>query len=106
MEFESNVPTSDEDRRLAEAKKLILQPIHMDVAPDAPQDSVISARHLVEPPIGNMLNDTEESTSRVLPTKSLLGARTLTKNQPVKVIAGLIASALVFSGLAIFAFVK
>lgn len=106
MEFESNKPTSDEDRRLAEGKKLTLQPIHLDVIPDALQDSVVAARHLIEPAIGNMLNDTEESTSRIVPTKSLLDTRTLAKPQTYKLVIGISAGVVVFSGLAVFAFLK
>lgn len=106
MEFEDNRPTSDDDRRLAEAKKLTLQPIHMDVAPDDPADSLIAARHLTEPAIGNILNDTEESTTRILPTKSLAVARPLAKLQSYKLIIGVSAGAIIFSGLAVFALLK
>lgn len=106
MEFEDKRPTSDEDRRLAEAKKLILQPIHGDITPDAPQDSEIAARHIIEPPIGNVINDTEESTSQIIPTQSLLDTRQATKPQMYKLIIGLTAGVVVFAGLAAFAFLK
>jgi hypothetical protein len=106
MEFESSRPVSDEDRRLAEAKKLVLQPIHLDVVPDDLADSLIAARHLTEPAIGNALNDTEESTTRILPTKSFATTRPLSKIQSYKLIIGISAGALIFSGLAVFAFLK
>jgi hypothetical protein len=106
MEFEDNRPVSDDDRRLAEAKKLTLQPIHLDVVPDDPADSLIAARHLTEPAIGNVLNDTEESTTRVLPTRSLAVVRPLTKLQPYKLIIGVSAGVIAFSSLAVFAFLK
>lgn len=97
---------SDDDRRLAEAKKLILQPIHLDVVPDEPADSLVAARHLTEPAIGNMLNDTEESSSRVLPTRSLAVTRPLAKLQPYKLLIGVSAGAIAFSSLAVIALLK
>ncbi|MDB5186807.1 MAG: hypothetical protein JWM07_279 [Candidatus Saccharibacteria bacterium] len=106
MEFEKDAPTSDTDRRLAEAKKLTLQPLHADITPDAPQDSEIAARHMIEPPIANATNDTEEYESQVLPTQSLLNAQSAATPQTYKRVVGLTVGAVVFATLAIFALLK
>lgn len=76
MEFEDITPVSDADRRLAEAKKLTLQPMHTNVAPDEEPSSVIASRHINEPAIANIPTDTEESASLVQPSKSAYTAST------------------------------
>jgi hypothetical protein len=106
MEFENNSPVSDEDRRLAEAKKLTLQPIHTDVIPDEISDSEIATAHIIAPTLGNASNDTEDATTRVMPTKSLLGSQSQTKPQAYKLMIGIIGGIVIFTGLAIIAVVK
>lgn len=106
MEFEENKPTSDADRRLAEAKKLTLLPVHTDVAPDAPHDSEIAAHHLNEPAIANISNDTEDSTSFMQPATGFLGNEQPTRPQAYKLIIGIIAGAALFTGLAVVALLK
>jgi hypothetical protein len=106
MEFENNRPVSDEERRLAEAKKLTLQPVHSDIVPDAPQDAEIATRHLLEPAIANVASDTEESTTRVMPTKSLLNTQQSAKPQTYKLVIGLTVGTVLFAGMAAFAFLK
>ena len=105
MEFEDNRPTSDADRRLAEAKKLTLQPMHTDVQPDGPSDSEIAARHISQPAIANVSIDTEEATTQLQPTESILGApQPITSPQPRRLIFGIIGGVLIVSGLAYLAF--
>jgi hypothetical protein len=106
MEFEKDAATSDADRRLAEAKKLTLQPLHADITPDAVQDSEIATRHTIEPAIANASNDTEDSTSRIMPTQSLLDAQSTGKPQIRKLIIGLSVGSIVFASLAAFALLK
>lgn len=106
MEFEKDAPTSDADRRLAEAKKLTLQPLHGDIVPDAPQDSEIATRHILEPAISNVNNDIEENTSQVLPTQSLLDSQPVSKSQTRKLVIGLSLGSIMFAGLAAFALLK
>jgi hypothetical protein len=74
MEFDKNMqqPVSDEERRLAETKKLTLEPVHADVVPEAVSDSAIASRHLIEPAIANVANDTEQDASHVQPSKGFL----------------------------------
>jgi len=67
MEFDKNTPASDEQRRLAESKKLTLEPMHADLSPDDVSDSEIASRHLVEPAIGNTANDTEQNSASIRP---------------------------------------
>lgn len=106
MEFEDNTPVSDVDRRLAEAKKLTLQPMHSDIAPDDMPDSVIASRHVNEPAIANIASDTEESTaSAIQPSKGLLAAKSATKPAH-KHVASIVISSMLFIGLAAFAFLK
>lgn len=106
MEFENSTPASDEDRRLAEAKKLTLQPIHGDVAPDGPSDSEIATAHIIEPALGNTSNDTEDVATRVMPTQSLLGTQPARTPQVYKLLAGIIAGIIIFAGLAVLAAIK
>lgn len=106
MEFEENRPTSEADRRLAEAKKLTLQPVHTDIQPEGLLDSEIAARHVNGPAIANISNDTEEATTQLQPTQSFLDTTqsTPTTPQPRRLIFGVIGSVLVISGLTYLAF--
>lgn len=75
MEFDNNAsPVNDEQRRLAESKKLTLEPLHADISPEAVSDSEIATRHLLEPAVGNVANDTEQNTVPIQPSKSTLDA--------------------------------
>jgi hypothetical protein len=107
MEFEENTPTSDADRRLAEAKKLTLQPIHANVSPEDPHDNEIAVHHLIEPAIANISNDTEEYSSFMPQAARALDRQPANaKFQPYKLILGIIASISLFTGLTIIAFLK
>lgn len=79
MEFDKNTPASEQDRRLAEAKKLTLEPLHSDIAPDPEPDAEIVARHLNDGALANAPNDTEQASSTVQPSKGMLQ-----NEQPVK----------------------
>jgi LPS O-antigen subunit length determinant protein (WzzB/FepE family) len=79
MEFDKNTPASEEDRRLAEAKKLTLTPLHSDIAPEPEPDAEVVARHLNDGVLANAPNDTEQSSSTVQPSKGLLQPE-----QPIK----------------------
>lgn len=70
MEFETNTPANDEARRLAESKKLTLQPLHADTTPDERPDTEIVAKHIIEGPVANLANDSEETS------KTMQGAPT------------------------------
>jgi hypothetical protein len=106
MEFEENKPTSDEDHRLAEAKKLTLQPVHADIMPDALPDTELGARHLNEPAIANMANDTEAAATFIQPTSSILGQRRTSSKSQGKLIASLIIGVTIFAGLVAIALLK
>jgi hypothetical protein len=106
MEFEKDAPTSDADRRLAEAKKLTLQPLHADITPDAVQDSEIATRHIIEPAIANASNDMEDSATRIMPTQSLLDSQSIVRPQTRKLAIGLSVGSIVFASLAAFALLK
>jgi hypothetical protein len=80
MEFDEKAPTPDEDRRLAEAKKLTLEPLHTDIAPEAEPDAEITARHLTNGPVANAPNDTEQMSVPLQPSKGLLSS---SDGQPV-----------------------
>lgn len=106
MEFENTTPASDEDRRFAEAKRLTLQPIHADVTPDVLLDSRAAAS-VEETQLAAVANyDTEEATARILPTKSLLDDKASERPQAYKLMVGVSIGVAVFTGLAIFAFIK
>jgi hypothetical protein len=63
-------PITDEDRRLAESKKLTLDPIHTRVVTDDVPDEQIATNHLVNPPIANAPNDTEQNSQPMRPVSS------------------------------------
>lgn len=65
MELETNTPTPDEARLLAQSKKLTLQPVHDDVAADDVPDSVLVAQHLTSGPVGNIAIDTEQNVASI-----------------------------------------
>lgn len=74
MEFENNQPTDDEQRRLAETKKITLQPLHAGVMPDPLPDAEISA-HNAQETSANTSNDSEDTSAPqqlVQPSKSAL----------------------------------
>ncbi|HEX7483664.1 MAG TPA: hypothetical protein VF281_00780 [Candidatus Saccharimonadales bacterium] len=107
MEFEDNRPTSDADRRLAEAKKLTLQPVHTDVQPEGPSDSEVAARHMNEPAIANVSIDTEEATTQLQPTQSILSTAqpaVAAQTNSGKLIYGIIGGVIIISGLTYLAF--
>ncbi len=62
MELETNTPVSNEARALAQAKKLVLEPIHSSVAAEDMPDSVVVANHLREGALANASNDVEQNT--------------------------------------------
>ncbi len=106
MEFEDNKPVSDEDRRLAEAKKLTLQPVHANIAPESISDSEIANRHVTEPAISNIASDTEQAAPQVMPTKSLLDTQTDRQPQAGKLKIGVAIGIFAFLSLATFALLK
>ena len=65
MELETNTPTPDEARLLAQTKKLTLQPVHADVTADDLPDSVLVAQHLTSGPVGNIDIDTEQNVANI-----------------------------------------
>lgn len=76
MEFDNTTtPVRDEQRRLAESKKITLQPVHDNIQPEDTPDSEIASRHLADPLISNnSVGDSEDSSSAVQPSKGVLSA--------------------------------
>ena len=72
MEFDNNTPVSDEQRRLAESKKITVTPVHSDIRPEDLSASEIVAQHLNAPAIANVENDTEQNKAPVQPSNGLL----------------------------------
>ena len=72
MEFDNNTPVSDEQRRLAESKKITVNPVHSDIQPEELSASEIAAHHLNAPAIANIENDTEQNKASVQPSTGLL----------------------------------
>ena len=72
MEFDNTTPVSDEQRRLAESKKITVQPVHADIQPDDLPASEIAAHHLNAPAIANIEDDTEQNKAPIQPSSGLL----------------------------------
>ncbi|MDN5274794.1 MAG: hypothetical protein JWP06_695 [Candidatus Saccharibacteria bacterium] len=67
MEFEKDAPVSDEQRQLAEAKKITVQPAHTNIIPEDISDSEIANQHINGQPIGNVRNDIEQDMPTLRP---------------------------------------
>ena len=73
MEFEEKAKTaSDDERRLAESKKITIQPMHLHVEPEDVPDSIIASQHMNGRPIANIHSDVEQEAEALLPSKEIL----------------------------------
>ncbi|HEY5695797.1 MAG TPA: hypothetical protein VIQ80_03105 [Candidatus Saccharimonadales bacterium] len=90
MELDNNSPVSDEQRRLAEAKKVTLQPLHADVQPEDLPDAEIVSQHLHETPLANIPTDTEQDTASIQPSQGLLGQAKPQKNRHTGIILAIV----------------
>ena len=70
MNENNTPPITDEQRRLAESKKLTLDPIHTRVVTDDVPDEQLATNHLVSPPIANVPNDTEQNSQPIQPAQN------------------------------------
>jgi hypothetical protein len=77
MEFEKDTRASDADRRLAEAKKLTLEPLHADIAPEAEPEAEVVARHLADGALANIPIDTEQTSTPLQPSQGLIDSAEL-----------------------------
>ena len=71
MEFDTNSPVSDEQRRLAETKRITLQPVHADIAPEPIPDAEIAANYDNSPAVANIDIDTEQNAELIQPSRGL-----------------------------------
>lgn len=103
-------PVTDEDRRLAESKKLTLDPIHTRVVANDVSDEQIATNHLVNPPIANAPNDTEQNSRPIQPsagslhnqTKHAHATSTWQRTTPSVVILGMFILGGVATGIVFF----
>jgi hypothetical protein len=105
MEFDNNTPVSDEQRRLAESKQITLQPVHADIQPEDQSDSEIATRHINEPAIANIENDTEQNKEPLRPSDGLLShseAGEHTSGFTIAIVATAAFSALLLGGFFFF----
>ena len=98
MEFDNNTQINDEQRRLAEAKKLVLQPIHSDIAPESTANANDTSSINISP-IANIESDTEQNATLIQPA----GAIDTLDKQDNKKQTIIFASATVISAGLIFA---
>jgi hypothetical protein len=79
MEFENNTSSNDEDRRLAEAKKIVIEPLHAAVIPEDLPEAEAAAR-AGNAPAANATNDIEltDQAQLVQPSPSALNKQTST----------------------------
>jgi hypothetical protein len=103
MEFEKNTPVSDEQRRLAETKKMTLQPVHSDITPEAISDSEIANRHINGQPISNVSTDIEQDapTLRSINTETDISSHS-TRKQSIGIMIITIISAGVAIAISLF----
>jgi hypothetical protein len=70
MEFDNNTQIDDERRRLAEAKKLVLQPIHSDIVPESTANANDTSSINISP-IANIESDTEQNAAPIQPAGAI-----------------------------------
>lgn len=104
MELDTHTPVSDDERRLAESKKLTLQPVHANVSPDDLPDAEIAAHHVNEPAIGNIESDTEQNVSAIQPSSSVTNAQgqDTSSNRTLAIAAVLITATLLLGVIFFF----
>ena len=106
MEFDNNSRVSDEQRRLAEAKKVTLQPLHADIQPEDQPDAEIVAQHMHEPPLANIPSDTEQDTLPIQPSKELLGRKEAKKPTRTGVILAVTLPIIALTAIAAYLYLK
>jgi len=109
MEFDNNAPISDEQRKLAETKRVVIEPVHSNIEPETRPDGEVAAHHLVEPPAANTSNDIEQTAIPIQPSESMRSQpapiqKTSGKIGPIIGICGVIL--LIFVLVALFINVK
>ena len=87
MEFENKKTISDEDRRLAEAKKITIAPLHADITPESTTGSDAVAAEIATRHTPNVSNDSEDTVQNhlVQPSKSILDKPTDSKTRQIKI---------------------
>lgn len=102
MEFDNNSPVSDDQRRLAETKRITLQPMHIDVTPEPVPESEIAANYAARPMAANVDIDTEQNVSLIQPSKGLTGSaeRYSSRHTATKIVAVISAVTLICVGAA------
>jgi len=93
MEFDNTTSVSDEQRHLAQSKKITVQPLHEDTAAESLSDTEIATRHLIEPAIANIAADTEQNAAPLQPSEGLISALEADKQANRFVIAAIAAAA-------------
>jgi hypothetical protein len=101
MEFDNNSPVSDDQRRLAETKRITLQPMHVDIAPEPIPEAEAAASYASQPMAANIDIDTEQNASLIQPSKGLVSnARSNSRHTATKVIAAVSTVTLICIGVA------
>lgn len=106
MELDNNSPVSDEQRHLAEAKKVTLQPLHTDIQPEDRPDAEIVAQHMRETPLANIPSDIEQDTMPVQPSKELLGRKDTKKPARTGVVLAAALPIVAIAAIAVYLFLK
>lgn len=84
MEFENDTPVNDEQRRLAEAKRLSIEPLDPSLRPDEISEEFTAAQHLRGPAVANAPNDIEQDAAALQPTPSLVSPASAKKAPPLR----------------------
>lgn len=100
MEFDHDTSVSDDQRRLAEAKRITVRPIHANITPDPMPDAEISAGHTGDPPVANIDIDTEQNRRPLAPSPSALKDLEASDSQRTGAIVITIVIAITIVGIA------
>lgn len=104
MEFDNNSSVSDDQRRLAETKRITLQPMHADIAPEPTPEAEIAADYATRPMAANIGIDTEQNASLIQPSRGFTGNaqsnNSSSRHTATKVIAAISTVTLICVGVA------
>jgi hypothetical protein len=105
MEFEDDAPITDEQRHLAEARQLNIQPLDPSVRPEEFSEEHQAAEHLRGPAIANAPNDVEQDSPSLQPTPSLVSPTATKKAPSLRSVRAGMVGAIVFLAAAIAAII-
>ncbi len=96
MELENDTPITDEQRHLAEARQMNIEPLNPSIRPDAYSDDYTAAQHLRAPAVANAPNDVEQNSIPLQPASSLVSPTSAKKAPSLRSVRAGMVGAVIF----------